>query len=91
MKHNRSNILVSLKKAKSSLEKIITMTEGDEYCIDVIQQNLAVIWLLKSVNLQLLEDHLSCCFVDAVQSHNKKQQDEMIKEILTIVKTAQNK
>jgi DNA-binding FrmR family transcriptional regulator len=43
MKHNRSNILVSLKKAKSSLEKIITMTEGDEYCIDVIQQNLAVI------------------------------------------------
>jgi len=83
--------LIALKKARTLLDKIITMTEKKEYCIDIIQQNLAVIWLLKSVNLQLLEWHLSCCFVDAVKSNNKKKQKDMIEEVLTIVKTAQSK
>lgn len=83
--------IIALKKARTLLDKIIVMTEKKEYCIDIIQQNLAVMWLLKSVNLQLLEWHLSCCFVDAVKSNNKKRQKEMIDEVLTIVKTAQSK
>ena len=83
--------LIALKKARTLLDKIIVMTEKKEYCIDIIQQNLAVMWLLKSVNLQLLEWHLSCCFVDAVKSNNKKKQKDMIEEVLTIVKTAQSK
>ena len=83
--------LIALKKARTLLNKIIVMTEKKEYCINIIQQNLAVMWLLKSVNLQLLEWHLSCCFVDAVKSNNKKRQKEMIDEVLTIVKTAQSK
>ncbi|MDD3263191.1 MAG: metal-sensing transcriptional repressor [Candidatus Absconditabacteria bacterium] len=90
MKTDKKTI-TSLKKARTLLDKIITMAENDQYCIDVIQQNLAVIGLLKSTNLQLLEGHLSCCFVDAIKSDNKKRQHEMIQEILTIVKTAQNK
>jgi len=83
--------IIALKKARTLLDKIIVMTEKKEYCINIIQQNLAVMWLLKSVNLQLLEWHLSCCFVDAVKSNNKKRQKEMIDEVLTIVKTAQSK
>lgn len=83
--------IIALKKAKTLLDKIIVMTEKKEYCINIIQQNLAVMWLLKSVNLQLLEWHLSCCFVDAVKSNNKKRQKEMVDEVLTIVKTAQSK
>ena len=83
--------IISLKKARTLLDKIISMAEKDQYCIDIIQQNLAVMWLLKSTNLQLLEWHLSCCFVDAIKTDNKKKQHEMVQEILTIVKTAQNK
>jgi DNA-binding FrmR family transcriptional regulator len=44
-----------MKKARTLLDKIITMQEKNEYCIDIVQQNLAVIGLLKSANLQLLE------------------------------------
>lgn len=90
MKTDKKTI-ISLKKARTLLDKIIIMAENDKYCIDVIQQNLAVIWLLKSTNLQLLEWHLSCCFVDAIKSNDKKRQHEMVQEVLTIVKTAQNK
>ncbi len=83
--------LIAFKKAKTLLEKIITMAEKDVYCIDIIQQNLAVIGLLKNINLQLLDGHLHCCFVDAVKANDKKKMNSMIDEIVTIVKTAQNK
>jgi DNA-binding FrmR family transcriptional regulator len=43
MKKNHDKTLISLKKARSTLDKVITMIEQDKYCISVIQQNLAVI------------------------------------------------
>ncbi|EKD25566.1 MAG: hypothetical protein ACD_80C00016G0003 [uncultured bacterium (gcode 4)] len=91
MKQSNQKNLIALKKAKSLLEKIINMVETDKYCIDIVQQNLAVIGLLKNVNLQLLDWHLNCCFVDAAKANDKKKMNSMIGEILTIVKTAQNK
>jgi CsoR family transcriptional regulator, copper-sensing transcriptional repressor len=36
-------VLIGLKKARTSLDKIIKMVEDDKYCIDIIQQDLAVI------------------------------------------------
>jgi DNA-binding FrmR family transcriptional regulator len=43
MAHNTKQALISLKKARTSLNNIIDMIEDDKYCIDIIQQNLAVI------------------------------------------------
>ncbi len=90
MKDNKKT-LIGLKKARTLLEKIIKMSEDDKYCIDIIQQNLAVIGLIKSANITLLESHLWCCFIDAIKSNNKVKQNKMIDEILKVVKTAQNK
>ena len=41
-------ILVALKKGQSHLGNVIKMVEDGKYCIDILQQNLAVIGLLKS-------------------------------------------
>lgn len=76
--------LISYKKAKSLVEKIITMMENGDYCIDIMQQNLAVIGLLKSAHQQLMEDHLNSCFKHAMGTNNQKRKDEMMKEILTV-------
>lgn len=35
--------LIGLKKARTLLDKIISMQEDGSYCIDIVQQNLAVI------------------------------------------------
>jgi DNA-binding FrmR family transcriptional regulator len=83
--------LIWLKKARTLMDKIIKMEETGAYCIDIVQQNLAVVWLLKSANLNILEWHLKCCFVDAAKSDDKEKLTFMIGEILTIIKTAQNK
>lgn len=83
MKDN-SKTLTSYKKAKSLLEKIISMMENGEYCIDIMQQNLAVIGLLKSAHQQLMESHLNSCFKHAMGTNNEKRKAEMMKEILTV-------
>ncbi len=79
-------IITGLKKAHSHLGNVIDMVEGKEYCVDVLQQNLAVIGLLKSANNKLLERHLNSCFASAMRSANEKRKQEMINEILALNK-----
>lgn len=82
MKNHKQKALLNFKKAHSHLEKIISMTEKDCYCIDVMQQNLAVIGLLKSAHFTLMEGHLNTCFRKAFESKNEKKKQTMIQEIL---------
>ena len=86
LKHEKT--LINFKKAKSHIEKIIQMIEKDEYCIDIMQQNLAVIGLLKSAHQMLMEGHLNSCFMTAMKSTNEKRKQEMILEILKVTKIA---
>lgn len=76
----------NFKKAQSHLGKIIKMIENGEYCIDIMQQNLAVIGLLKSAHQTLMENHLKTCFSKAIKSGDEKRKEEMTKEILKVTK-----
>ena len=91
MKNYKKQTVITLKKANSLTTKVIKMLEEDVYCIDIIQQNLAIIGLLKSANLKLLEGHLGCCVKNAVQEKDEAKLDEMMTELLKVVQTAQNK
>ena len=85
---NAEKILINFKKAKSHLEKILKMVENKEYCINIMQQNLAVIGLLKSAHQMLMESHLNTCFKNAMASKNEKIKQKMIDEILKVSKLA---
>jgi CsoR family transcriptional regulator, copper-sensing transcriptional repressor len=84
----RQKILINLKKANTHLGKVIKMTEQGDYCIDVMQQNLAVIGLLKSAHQMLMENHLHTCFKNAMASKNEKIKEKMVEEILKVSKLA---
>lgn len=84
----KTKSVTNLKKAHSLLNKIITMAEEDKYCVDIMQQNLAVIGLLKSSNQMLLEGHLSHCFKSAMNSKDLNKQKIMIEEVLQLNKLA---
>ncbi len=88
MNNEKEKTLISFKKAGSLLSKIIDMLEKDEYCIDIMQQNLAAIGLLKSAHQRLMENHLNTCFKCAVDSNNEKKKQAMVSEILTVSKLA---
>lgn len=82
----KKKTLINFKKAQSLTSKIITMIKEDKYCIDIMQQNLAVIGLLKSAHQMLMENHLKTCFKTAMGSKNEKRKKEMIEEILAVTK-----
>lgn len=73
MNESKKKALISLKKAKTSLEKIISMVESDEYCVNIVVQNLAAIWLIKSSNNKLLE-----AFIETCQDDTEKKKDDLV-------------
>lgn len=86
MNAQKDKTLISLKKAQSLITKIIEMMEKENYCIDVMQQNLAAIGLLKSAHQMMMENHLHTCFKSAMKTNNERKKDEMIEEILKVIK-----
>lgn len=86
MKKSKELALTNFKKARSHVDKIISMIEEDKYCIDIMQQNLAVMGLLKSAHSIIMEGHLRGCFSDAFHSKSNKNHDKMIEEILKVTK-----
>jgi len=82
----KKDSLINFKKSKSLLEKIIKMVEEDKYCIDIMQQNLAVIGMLKAAHQILMENHLRICFTEAMESNKDERKFEMIEEILKVTK-----
>ncbi len=84
----KSKTINQLKKAEGMLRKVIKMTEEDVYCIDLLQQSLAVLGLMKGANKLILENHLHSCFKAGMQKANSKKQKELIDEVLRIVSKA---
>lgn len=84
MTNNKQKALIAFKKARSLLEKIIKMTESGEYCMDIMQQNLAAAGLLRSAHENLMKNHLNTCFRAAMESKNEKRKQAMTEEILKV-------
>ena len=88
MLNSKEKSLLNFKKAQSHINKIIEMIENGEHCIDIMQQNLAVIGLLKSAHQMLMEGHLNSCFSAAMETNNRAKKRKMIEEILKVSKMA---
>jgi len=84
MQTKNKKTLIGLKKANSLLSKIIKMVEDGHYCIDVMQQNLAVIGLLRSAHESLMENHLQTCFKKAMSAKDERRKKQMATEILKV-------
>jgi DNA-binding FrmR family transcriptional regulator len=80
----KKKILINFKKASSLLSRITHMVENDHYCIDVMQQNLAVIGLLRSAHEMLMANHLNTCFKSAMTAQNERKKKQMTEEILKV-------
>ncbi len=96
----KRKIIVGLKKARSSIDRILQVLENEKLkenkkndkCFSIIQQNLAVIGLLKSVNMNMLENHLDR-YIEKTGKTPKQKRDlkKMQMEIVKILQVAQKK
>jgi DNA-binding FrmR family transcriptional regulator len=87
-KHAKANksVLITLKKARSHIDKIIEMVEQDEYCIDIIQQLNAIDGYIDSARKSKLISHLKTCFADGMSVKSPRRKDELIDELIRVLK-----
>ncbi len=71
-----------VRMAQGQLRHIEKMIEDQEYCIDISNQLLAVMSLIKKANLEVLKKHMETCVKDAISEGNV---DEKIKELEIIM------
>lgn len=76
-----------LKVIAGHLAKIIEMVEKDRYCIDILQQSLAVKNAIKAVDGLILERHLKRCVADAIKG-TPAQKEKSVTEVLEIFEKA---
>ena len=83
MKADKKNVVRLLNTARGQLEGIVKMINEDKYCIEISNQILASIAVLKRANVEILEAHLNNCVVNATSLEEK---EEKMKEISNILK-----
>lgn len=88
---NKRAATIALKKAHTSIASIIKMLDEDKYCIDILQQILAVNGLLKSASNQILENHLNTCFIEGMESKKITKKRELIQEVIDVINIGNKK
>ena len=62
------------------------MIEEEQYCVDILTQIKAARSALKSLELEILENHAHHCLLGAVSSGSSKAAQEKVDEILDLIK-----
>jgi DNA-binding FrmR family transcriptional regulator len=69
--------LKRLRRIEGQVRGLQRMIEDDKYCIDVLTQVSAVTKALQSFSLELLDEHLAHCVVDAAGRGGREAEDKV--------------
>ena len=74
-------ILHRMKIARGHLDKVIKMTQSGDYCIDIVQQSIAVQAALRKIDQVMLKNHMETCVADSIK---EGKSEEVIDEVLKV-------
>ena len=78
--------LSRINRIEGQVRGVGRMIEEDKYCIDILTQVKAIKSALKSLEIEILEDHMNCCLRRAIDSKSQKDVDKKLEEILSAIK-----
>ena len=84
MKADHKEVTRLLNIASGQINGIVKMVEEDKYCIDISNQLLAVISMLKKIDQMVIKAHLEGCLKEAITSGEdvNLKLDEIMKTII---------
>ena len=68
MKADKTEMTRLIKTARGQLDGVLRMIEEDRYCVDISNQLMAAVAILKKANKEVIRAHMNCCVREAVQS-----------------------
>jgi len=87
----KTDVLRRLKTVQGHVAGLSRMVEDDAYCIDILNQVLAVQHALSKVASRVLENHLQTCVRQALASDSSadpSERERIIQELLAIYEKA---
>lgn len=60
------------------------MIENEDYCMDILTQNLAIQKSIGSLNKLLLENHVRTHIKEGIHAGSEKEQEKVIAELLAL-------
>jgi DNA-binding FrmR family transcriptional regulator len=90
MKNQHSEGLKYLKIAQGNLEASMKMVDDDRYCVDISNQILATIALLKKANTSIITNHMDHCVMEAFNSDDEALKQEKMEEVEMLLKKVIN-
>lgn len=81
MKADHKKINRYIQIARGQLDGIMKMIEDDDYCVDISNQLLATISILRKANTEVLSAHLACC----VRNCPAEEMDQKVEEIKKLI------
>jgi CsoR family transcriptional regulator, copper-sensing transcriptional repressor len=74
---NKGALLARLARIEGQVRGLFRMVETDKYCIDVLTQVSATTRALQAVALELLDDHLKHCVIEAATQGGELAEDKV--------------
>jgi len=78
------DILNRLKSVEGHVRGVQRMVENGDYCIDIVNQIMAVQRALHKVSAKVLDRHLHTCVTTALRSEDVAERERVITEIMSI-------
>lgn len=89
MEANRTEDIVRrLKSVEGHVRGIQRMVEDGAYCVDVVNQIVAVQRALKRVSARVLDQHLHSCVTRAVRDGDADERERVLGELMQIFETS---
>jgi len=77
----KQNALKRLKTARGHLDHVISLVEKEKYCIDILQQSLAVQSALRAIDSAILKGHLEEHVAHAMHGKDKQKSVQEVVDV----------
>ena len=81
---HKDDHLKRLRRIEGQARGLQRMVEEEKYCIDILTQVSAVTSALHSFSIQLLEEHMNHCVVDAARAGDAEAREKVTEAIAAI-------
>ncbi len=80
----KDEILARLRSIEGHVRGVARMVENDAYCIDIIQQTMAIKRAIDKVNQLILSNHLQSCVTTAIRGDDPIERERVLSELLDV-------
>ncbi len=81
---SNDDVLRRLKSIEGHVRGVQRMVEDGSYCIDVVNQIVAIQRALKKVSALVLDDHLHSCVTDAMRGPDPATRERVLGELIEV-------